>query len=275
MVNSPSGDSGPSVTEDGLELYFTSMRPGGFGGPDIYVTTRASTSDPWGPALNLGAKINTAYGNSLYGDWSGGISHDGLTMFFASARPPGNASNLDIWMTRRTTRESEWEQPVRLPSPVNSPSMDSSPSISADGLTLYFVSARPGGVGGDSDFWQVPVIPNIDLNSDGIVDAADMVIMVDNWGTDNSLCDIGPMPWGDGVVNVEDLKVLAGHLFEVGRLIHHWRLDETGGSTAYDSIGDKDAVLHGGPLWQPTTGRIDGALAMDGENWRVVILGGI
>jgi hypothetical protein len=36
----------------------------------------------------------------------------------------------------------------------------------------------------------------------------------DNWGTDNSLCDIGPMPSGDGVVDVEDLIVLAEHLFE-------------------------------------------------------------
>ncbi len=31
--------------------------------------------------------------------------------------------------------------------------------------------------------------------------------MIDNWGTDESFCDIGPMPWGDGVVDVEDLKV--------------------------------------------------------------------
>ena len=39
--------------------------------------------------------------------------------------------------------------------------------------------------------------------------------MVDNCGTDNQLCDIGPVFWGDGVVDVKDLKVLAEHLFEV------------------------------------------------------------
>jgi hypothetical protein len=110
------------------------------------------------------------------------------------------------------------------------------------------------------------VHPVVDLNSDGIVDAQDMCIIVDNWGTDNSLCDIGPMPWGDGIVDVQDLIVLAEHLFEVHGLIHHWTLDETGGATAHDSIGDKDAVLHGGPLWQPTAGRKGGALAFDGEN---------
>jgi hypothetical protein len=37
---------------------------------------------------------------------------------------------------------------------------------------------------------------------------------VDHWGEDYSLCDIGPMPWGDGIVDVQDLIVLAEHLFE-------------------------------------------------------------
>jgi broad specificity phosphatase PhoE len=41
-----------------------------------------------------------------------------------------------------------------------------------------------------------------------------MCIVVDNWGTDNKLCDVGPMPWGDGVVDVQDLIVIAEHLFE-------------------------------------------------------------
>jgi hypothetical protein len=86
-------------------------------------------------------------------------------------------------------------------------------SISADGLSLFFGSNRPGGYG-SGDIWQVPIIPVVDFNVDGIVDSADMIIMVDNWGTDNSLCDIGPMPWGDGIVDVQDLIVLAEHLFE-------------------------------------------------------------
>ena len=58
--------------------------------------------------------------------------------------------------------------------------------------------------------WAMP----IDLNGDGIVDAADMCIMVDHWGENYSLCDIGPTPLGDGIVDVEDLTVLAEHLFE-------------------------------------------------------------
>jgi len=39
-------------------------------------------------------------------------------------------------------------------------------------------------------------------------------IMIEHWLTDEPLCDIGPMPWGDGIVDIEDLVVLAEHLFE-------------------------------------------------------------
>jgi len=212
--NSPVQDAFPSITADGLELFFTSTRSGGFGGPDIYVTKRASTSDPWGPVVNLGPTINTAYGNSLYGEWCGSVSYDGLILFFSSARPPGSASNLDIWMTTRATRDDEWGPPVHLGAPVSSSWVDSSPCISADGGTLLFVSGRPGGSGsgGDVDFWQVSILPVVDFNGDGIVDCVDICMLVDHWETDEPLYDIAPVPFGDGIVDVQDLIVLTEHL---------------------------------------------------------------
>jgi hypothetical protein len=60
--------------------------------------------------------------------------------------------------------------------------------------------------------WQSSIIPIVDFNGDGAVDVADIDIMIDCWGTDDSLCDIGPMPWGDGVVDVHDLVVLVEHI---------------------------------------------------------------
>ena len=50
------------------------------------------------------------------------------------------------------------------------------------------------------------------------------------------------------------------------RLIGHWNLDETEGSIAHDSAGANDGTCHGEPLWQPTGGQIDGALAFDGTD---------
>ena len=46
-VNSSSRDLKPSVSADGLSLFFTSTRSGGVGGMDIWVTTRETTDDPW------------------------------------------------------------------------------------------------------------------------------------------------------------------------------------------------------------------------------------
>ena len=101
---------------------------------------------------------------------------------------------------------------MNLGPPVNSPGYEKMPDISADGRILYF--GHFDDTAGPWDLWQVSIKPVVDLNSDGIVDAEDMCIMVDYWGTDNSLCDIGPMPWGDGTVDVQDLIVLAEHLFK-------------------------------------------------------------
>ena len=112
----------------------------------------------------------------------------------------------------------------------------------------------------------VPAMPTADFNGDEIVDCADMCIMVDHWGEDYALCDIAPPPFGDGIVDVQDLIALAEHLFEDYRLMAHWKLDETEGDIAYDSVGSNNGTLTGGPLWQPADGQIDGALAFDGAD---------
>ena len=76
--------------------------------------------------------------------------------------------------------------------------------------------SRPtlGIVYGGYDLWEVPVLPIVDLNDDGIVDVVDLMMLIDSWGTDDTLRDIGPMPWGDGIVDVHDLIVLGEHMAE-------------------------------------------------------------
>ena len=58
----------------------------------------------------------------------------------------------------------------------------------------------------------MPIIPIVDFNGDGIVDSADMCIMVDHWGENYSLCDIGPTPLGDGIVDALDMLVLTEYI---------------------------------------------------------------
>ena len=92
--------------------------------------------------------------------------------------------------------------------------------------------------------------------------------MVDNWGTDNSLCDIGPMPWGDGIVDVQDLMVVAEYIGKDAgdpTLVAHWPLDETKGLLTADRAGTCHGTLVGNPSWQPDGGHVNGALSLDGN----------
>jgi len=124
----------------------------------------------------------------------------------------------DPYVSRRATTEDYWSTPVNLGPIVNANGFGAWPNTSADGSALYFSSARSGGSGAPA-LWGVDILPVVDLNADGIVDSVDMCVMVDFWGTDEPSCDIVPMPWGDGIVDIEDLKVLAEHLFEEVPLI--------------------------------------------------------
>ena len=58
-----------------------------------------------------------------------------------------------------------------------------------------------------SDLWQVEVTPIVDFDANGEIAIEDLRMLIDNWGTDDSLFDIGPMPFGDDKVDIEDLKV--------------------------------------------------------------------
>jgi len=170
----------------------------------MWVATRETKSDEWNTPVPL-ANVNSS-GHDL----RPAMSPDGLLLFFVR----GTWSAADIWMASRRSAEEPFGFPVKVPEPINYWHHNSGPSFSADGSTLYFNSNRPGG-SGSYDLWQASILPVVDLNSDGIVDCADMCIMVDYWGTDEPPCDIGPLPWGDGIVDVQDLIVLAEHLFEV------------------------------------------------------------
>jgi len=263
-INGPTGDAAPSIFSDGLSLYFASYnRPGGSGGWDLWVTTRATLSDPWGPPVNLGSTINSTSGEL----WPS-ISADGLVLFFDRGPASGSGPD-DIWVTRRATVSDPWGLPVNLGPRVNlSAADDYASNISADGRTLYFTSNRPGGYG-DYDLWQAPILPIVDFNGDEIVDINDIVIFIEHWGTSDSLCDIGPMPWGDGKVDENDLKVLMNYWQQEIlplSLLAYWKLDETEGTIAKDSVSDKDGTLNGNPVWQPDGGMAAGALQLDGVN---------
>ncbi|MBN1804158.1 MAG: hypothetical protein JW837_02795 [Sedimentisphaerales bacterium] len=134
----------------------------------------------------------------------------------------------------------------------------------SDAGDLFPDGIHPNAEGAKLMAEAIAPVSSPDLNSDGIVDAGDMSIIIDHWGKNYRLCDIGPAPFGDNVIDVRDLIVLAEYLFKEPGLIVHWPLDETAGIIAVDTAGDNDADTVGGPVWQPAGGMVDGALQLDG-----------
>jgi sialidase-1 len=122
--------------------------------------------------------------------------------------------------------------------------------------------------------WQAPIIPVVDFNGDGHVNGKDVVVLTEHWGESDSVCDIGPYAWGDGIVDEQDLFALAEYLeeeFVDPTLTAHWALDEAEGPVASDSAGENDAMVMGDPVWQPDAGVFGGALAFDGVDDFVLI----
>ena len=211
-VNSAATENAPSLSADGLSLYFQSWRPnGGHGYYDLYVSTRAGKSDLWGPAENVGLPVNTGKHEA-----TPFISPDGLSLFFsAGAHQLEFVSN--IYVSQRRTVSSPWGSPV-LFAPVQMPGLEFNLSFSENDSTLYFSNSDD--FYGMHDLWKIEVTPVVDFNVDGIVNALDVLLMVEDWGNvggrtgKTTLCDIAPFPVGDGVVDAKDLLVLAEYMIE-------------------------------------------------------------
>jgi len=162
VVNSTSADVGSAISKNGLSLYFSSNRPGGFGDFDIYVSQRQSVDDPWGAPENLGSTINTGANEAVPA-----LSRDGHWLFFNSRRPGGVGGN-DLWVSYRehVHDDLDWQTPVNLGSGVNSGSDDAGASFFENDDSgvplLFFTSARPrpDGSSGGNDIYVSEQLPD-------------------------------------------------------------------------------------------------------------------
>jgi WD40-like Beta Propeller Repeat len=107
-INTPSVDGCPIQSGDGLRLYLASNRPGGKGGLDIWMTTRASTTAPWSAPQNLGEPVNSAADEFCPTP----VGKRGL--FFVSREAlPGACGQGDIYFTHQTA-PGVWAESQRL-----------------------------------------------------------------------------------------------------------------------------------------------------------------
>jgi len=138
---------------------------------DIWTASRASEGSAWGIPGPMGGAVNT-----IYNENNPEISADGLMLLFDSNRPGGRGSS-DIYFCSRADVNSPWNAAQNLSPFINTSSNEAGPSLSSDGLILFFHSTRSGGEGGwdiwysmrssVDDPWSTPVNAGTEINTGG------------------------------------------------------------------------------------------------------------
>ena len=133
---SDSWESQPSLSSDGRVLFFASDRPGGYGGSDIWYSTRKSDGS-WNDPVNMGPTINTDRNER-----SPFLHTDSKTLYFSSNGHDG-LGGQDIFYSKMDGKR-QWSTPVNIGSPINTENDEVDFFVSLDGKTGYFSSNNYG-----------------------------------------------------------------------------------------------------------------------------------
>ena len=135
------------LTEDGSTLIFSSDRPGGFGGLDLYISTLDENGE-WGTPENMGPEINTPFN-----DDRPFMIRNGRTLFFAS-QGHYNMGGYDIFRSE-LQYNGLWSEPVNLGYPLNTPDDNIFFCPAEDGKSGYLSMTRRGEGAGKEDIYLI------------------------------------------------------------------------------------------------------------------------
>ncbi len=147
LINTEYIENSMTLSKDGKTLFFSSNKPGGFGGQDIYVSQQNAKGE-WEEPVNLGSYVNTEYDDEgPYLDFSG------KTLFFSSKGHRG-MGGFDLYRTIYDSTSNKWSKPENLLYPINSTDDDMYFTLSQDGVYGYFSSNKNIGYG-DADIYRI------------------------------------------------------------------------------------------------------------------------
>jgi hypothetical protein len=150
-INTKYWESHASVSYDGKTLYFTSNRKGGYGGLDIYSSTRADVNqDNWEKPVNLGPDINTPFNEE-----TPFISPDGKTLYFSSYGH-FNMGGYDIFYSN-LLENGKWSVPLNMGYPINTTDDDLFYVPVQDGNFAYVCRYYPEENYGKTDIYRVEI----------------------------------------------------------------------------------------------------------------------
>ena len=144
-------NNSPHLSEDGLRLYFHARQESAPALPanrtDLWMSQRTSVEiEDWGPRVPL-TILNTDAT-----DANPSLTADELTIVFDRI-PADGVGSTNLFMATRETRNEPFGEAVPLSS-VNSIFDESAPSISSDGLTLFYTRLRENaGFETDVEIW--------------------------------------------------------------------------------------------------------------------------
>jgi hypothetical protein len=130
---SPNFDSAPSIDAAETTMFFSSVHQNSSTGTDIYASTRASVAQPWGTPVRVPGLDTTADEADPF------VAQGGLVVFFTLTRN----GQSDLYSSVRRSTDAPFPLPWPL-TDVNSPAIDSDPTLSVDLLYLMFASSRSG-----------------------------------------------------------------------------------------------------------------------------------
>ena len=149
-INSQSWDGQPSLSANGRTLYFSSDRPGGKGGRDLWVSQR--TSKGWEKAVNVSAL------NTKNNEEAPFIHYDGRSLYFMSNGHPG-FGGTDLFLSK--IYEEGWSLPLNLGAPINTRDDEGALHIDRLGTTGYFARTNLNASTLQIDIFEFPVPTSI------------------------------------------------------------------------------------------------------------------
>lgn len=149
-VNTKNWEGSVSIASDGMVLYFSSDKPGGFGGRDLYRADKRADGT-WGNVTNLGPSINTPLN-----DDSPFLHLDRRTLYFSS-EGHNSMGGYDVFYSVKDN--DNWLDPVNMGAPVNTTENDMFYVATSDGKHGYYSSDHGEGHQGRQDIYRVTPDP--------------------------------------------------------------------------------------------------------------------